>query len=154
MLPYVQDPLENARVLCRIGNDHHRNGEPATAVGYLSSGIDVLEGDGEELDAAHYRLILGRCHWESRRPDAARAEYERALGVLEADGPSADLAMAHQRLAGLHAFQLDYRGCLESAQRAVEIAEQVGADLERVWALGFLALGLHRRRSSRSAAWR
>ena len=141
VLPYVQDPLENARILCRIGDDHQRNGEPATAVGYLSSGIDVLEGEGEELDAAHYRLILGRCHWESRRPDAARAEYELALGVLEADGPSADLAMAHQRLAGLEAFQLDYRACLASAQRAVEIAEQVGADHERVWALGFLALG-------------
>jgi class 3 adenylate cyclase/tetratricopeptide (TPR) repeat protein len=141
VLPYVPDGLENARVLCRIGNDHHRNGEPATAIGYLSSGIDVMEEGGEELEAAHYRLVLGRCHWESRRPDAARAEYERALSVLEAAGPSADLAMAHQRLAGLHAFQLDYRGCLESAQRAVEIAEQAGADYERVWALGFLALG-------------
>jgi class 3 adenylate cyclase len=49
--------------------------------------------------------------------------------------------MAHQRLAGMHAFELEYRDCLESAQRAVEIAEQVGADYERVWSLGFVALG-------------
>ena len=49
--------------------------------------------------------------------------------------------MAYQRLAGMSAFEFDYRGCLESARRAVEIAEQVGADLERVWALGFVALG-------------
>jgi class 3 adenylate cyclase len=140
-LPYVSDPLENARVLCRIGNDHQRNGEPATAAGYLNSGIEVLEERGEDLEAAHHRLVLGRCHWESKRPDAARAEYERALGVLEAAGPSADLAMAHQRFAGLDAFELNYRGCLESAQRAVEIAEEVGADYERVWALGFVALG-------------
>jgi class 3 adenylate cyclase len=141
VLPYLSDPLENARVLCRIGNDHQRNGEPATAAGYLTSGIDVLEEGGEEVEAAHYRLVLGRCHWESKRPDAARIEYERAMEVLEAAGPSADLSMAHQRLAGLDAFELDYRGCLASAQRAVEIAEQVGADYERVWALGFLALG-------------
>jgi class 3 adenylate cyclase len=141
VLPYVSDPLENARVLCRIGGDHQRNGEPATAVGYLTSGIDVLEERGEELEAAHHRLILGRCHWESQNPDAARAEYERALEVLEAAGPSADLAMAHQRLAGMHAFELNYRGCLESARRAVEIAEEVGADYERVWALGFVSLG-------------
>jgi class 3 adenylate cyclase len=140
-LPYVTDPLENARVLCRIGGDHQRNGEPATAVGYLTSGVDVLEERGEELEAAHHRLILGRCHWESERPDAARVEYERALAVLEPAGPSADLAMAHQRLAGMHAFELEYRDCLESAQRAVEIAEQVGADYERVWSLGFVALG-------------
>jgi class 3 adenylate cyclase len=140
-LPHVSDPVENARLLCRIGGDHQRNGEPATAVGYLTSGIEVLEEHGEALEAAHHRLILGRCHWESERPDAARAEYDRALAVLEPAGPSADLAMVHQRLAGLHAFELNYRGCLESAQRAVEIAEEVGADYERVWALGFVALG-------------
>ena len=140
-LPYVTEPLENARVLCRIGTDHQRNGEPATAVGYLTSGIEALEEHGEELEASHHRLILGRCHWESERPDAARAEYERALAVLEPAGPSADLAMAHQRLAGMAAFELDYRDCLASAKRAVEIAEQVGADYERVWSLGFVALG-------------
>ena len=141
VLPYVSDPLENARVLARIGGDHQRNGEPATAIGYLSSGIGVLEEHGEELEAAHHRLVLGRCHWESEDPDAARAEYEHALRVLEGAGPSADLAMAHQRLSGMRAFELDYLGCLESARRAVDIAEQAGADYERVWALGFLALG-------------
>jgi class 3 adenylate cyclase len=140
-LPYVSDPLENARVLCRIGTDHQRNGEPATAAGYLSSGIDVLEERGEALEAARHRLVLGRCHWESERPDAARAEYERALEVLQTAGPSAALAMAHQRLAGMSAFELDYRSCVESATRAVEIAEQAGADLERVWSLGIVALG-------------
>jgi class 3 adenylate cyclase len=140
-LPYVEDPLERGRVLCRIGYDQQRNGAPASAVGYLTSGIDALESMGESLEAARSRLVLGRCHWESERPDAARAEYERALEVLEPAGPSADLAMAHQRLAGLSAFELDYRGCLESAQRAVEIAERAGAEMERVWALAFVGLG-------------
>jgi class 3 adenylate cyclase len=141
VLPHVRDPLERARLLCRIGRDHGRNGEPATAIGYLSEGVETLEEHGQALEAARNRLVLGRCHWESERPDAARAQYERALEVLEPAGPSADLAMAHQRLAGMSAFELDYRGCLESAQRAVDIAKQVGADLERVWALGFVALG-------------
>ncbi len=141
VLPYVTEPLENARVLCRIGRDQWRNGEPATAAGYLTSGIAALEEHGERLEAARHRIVLGRCHWECERPDAARAEYERALEALRAAGPSADLAMVHQRLAGLSAFELDYRSCLDSARRAVEIAERAGADLERVWALGFVALG-------------
>lgn len=141
VLPYVTDPLEKARVLCRIGRDQQRNGAPASGVGYLTGGIEVLEGMGELIEAARYRLVLGRCHWESERPDAARAEYERALEVLEPAGPSADLSMAYQRLAGMSAFELNYSDCLDSAQRAVEIAEQAGADFERVWALGFVALG-------------
>jgi class 3 adenylate cyclase/tetratricopeptide (TPR) repeat protein len=140
-IPYVNDPVEKARLLCRIGRNEQRNGRPAAGIGYLASGIEELDAHGEQLEAARYRIVLGRCHWECERPDAARAEYERALELLEPAGPSADLAMVHQRLAGLSAFQLDYLGCLESAQRAVEIAEQVGADLERVWALVFLALG-------------
>jgi class 3 adenylate cyclase len=141
VLPHVSDPLEKARILCRIGRDQQRNGAPAGGVGYLTSGIEALEGQGEPIEAARNRLVLGRCHWESERPDAARAEYERALEVLEPAGPSADLSMAHLRLAGMSAFELDYGGCLDSAQRAVAIAEQVGADLEHVWALGFVALG-------------
>jgi len=140
-LPYIDDPLERARVHCRIGRDQWRNGEPATAVGYLSEGIQSLEAQGEELEAARYRIVLGRCHWEGGRPTEARAEYEAALRVLAKAGPSAELSMVHNRLAGLHAFELDYRKCLESAQRAVEIAEEAGADLERVWALAFVALG-------------
>ncbi len=141
VLPYVDDPLEKARVWCRIGRDQWRNGEPASAVGYLTAGVEALEERGEDLEAARHRVVLGRCHWECERPDAARAEYESARDALEAAGPSADLAMAHQRLAGMSAFELDYRSCLESARRAVEIAESAGADLERVWALGFVALG-------------
>jgi class 3 adenylate cyclase len=141
VLPYVVDPLEKARLLCRIGSDQQRNGEPASGIGYLAEGIEALEGRGEKGEAAHYRLILGRCQWECERPDAARREYEQALELLEPAGASADLAMAHQRLAGLSAFELDYRACLESAQRAVEIAEEAGADYERVWALGFVGLG-------------
>jgi predicted ATPase/class 3 adenylate cyclase len=140
-LPHVADSLERARILCRIGRDQQRNGAPASGVGYLTSGIEALEELGESLEAARNRLVLGRCHWESERPDAARAEYERALEVLEPAGPSADLSMAYQRLAGMSAFELDYRACLKSAERAVEIAEQAGAELEQIWAQGFVALG-------------
>jgi class 3 adenylate cyclase len=140
-LPYIDDQLERARVLCRIGRDQWRNGEPATAVGFLNEGIETLDELGESLEAARERIVLGRCHWECERPADARVEYERGREVLEAAGPSAELSMAYNRLAGLHAFELDYRACLESAQRAVEIAEQAGADLERVWALAFVALG-------------
>ena len=40
--------------------------------------------------------------------------------------------MAYVRLAGLHAFELDYEGCLGAARQAVEIAEAGGAEFERV----------------------
>jgi adenylate cyclase len=142
VLPHLADPVERARVVCRIGRDHWLNGASQTAARFLKDGIEALEELGETLEAARSRVVLGRCHWEGAQPELAREEYERARDVLETAGPSAELAMAHMRLAGLDAFELDYNGCLEASRKAVEIAELAGADFERLWALGFLGLGL------------
>jgi class 3 adenylate cyclase len=141
-LPHVSEAREHARLICRIARDHWLNGESAAGARFAAEGIVALEELGETLDAARARVVLGRCLWEGEKPDEARVQYERARDVLEGEGPSAELAMAHMRLAGLDAFELDYQGCLEHARRGVEIAEHAGADYERVWAMGFLALGL------------
>jgi class 3 adenylate cyclase/tetratricopeptide (TPR) repeat protein len=141
VLPHVTDPLQHATIVSRIGHDYALNGEPGPAEGLLREGVDALERLGEAREAARYRIVLGRCFWERSRPDLARIEYERARDVLESEGPSGELAMAYVRLAGLAAFELDYQGCLEASRRAVEIAEAAGSDFERVYGLGFLALG-------------
>jgi adenylate cyclase len=60
---------------------------------------------------------------------------------LENEGPSSELALAYLRIAGIHAFQLDYERCRVAAERAAEIAAQASADFERVWALSVVALG-------------
>jgi class 3 adenylate cyclase len=141
VLPHIPDPLEHAKVVCRIGADLALNGEPGPAEGFLADGIPALEELGELQTAARYRVILGRCYWERSQPDAARVEYVRARDVLAAEGPSAELAMAYVRLAGLDVFELDFDGCLEHSRRAVEIAEAAGADFERLYALSFLGIG-------------
>ena len=140
-LPHISEPLERAKVVCRIGHDRALNGEPGVAQGFLSEGVSELEELGEPLVAARYRIILGRCMWERSQPELARAEYERARDVLAEAGPSAELAFAYVRLAGLHAFELDYRGALEAAESAVAIAEEAGADFERLYGLSFVGLG-------------
>jgi class 3 adenylate cyclase len=141
ILPHIQEPAERARIGCRIGKDLALNGEPGRAEPYLEDGIAVLDELGEAVEAARYRVILGRCYWEQLQPDRSRTEYERARDALAGEGPSADLAMAYVRLAGLAVFELDFDGCLEAAKSAVEIAEAAGAAAERLYALGFLGLG-------------
>jgi class 3 adenylate cyclase len=141
-LPHVQEPLLQARLGCRMGRARWLNGESQVAARLLADGIEDLDRAGEATEAAGYRIVLGRCLWEGERPDLARIEYERARDVLAEQGPSAELALAHMRIAGLDGFELDYAGCLANSERAVEIAEAAGADFERVWALSFAALGL------------
>jgi class 3 adenylate cyclase len=140
-LPHVQEPLHRFRMLCRMGGLLWMDDKSVHAAEVLTEGILGLEEYGDQLEAARYRLVLGRCHWEESRPDLAREEFERARRTLEEHGSSADLAMAYMRLAGLYQFDKDPRA-LETASRAVEVARSAGAEFERVWAQSFVALAL------------
>lgn len=140
-LPHVRDPLTRSRLLCRMGRLLWMDGKTSAAVDVLVEGVDQLEASGEEVEAARYRIVLGRCRWEQSRPREAFEEFDRARHVLEAHGPSAELALAYMRLAGLYKFNMDTRA-LDTAAKAVEVARAAGADFERVWAQAFLAPAL------------
>ncbi|MGH3080507.1 MAG: adenylate/guanylate cyclase domain-containing protein, partial [Gaiellaceae bacterium] len=117
------------------------DGEPAAGEQLLSDAVRRLDELGLATEAAEARIHLGRCYWELERPDEAMEAVEQARAALEREGPSAELALAYIRIAGFHAFRLDYDLCREAAERGAEIAEQASADFERVWALSFVALG-------------
>jgi predicted ATPase/class 3 adenylate cyclase len=141
-LPHVRDPLVRWRLLCRMGRALWMDGRTSPAESVLAEGIRGLEDAGEKLEAARYRLVLGRCHWEQSRPQQAREEFERARTVLEGHGPSAELSVAYTRLAGVYQFEFDRTHSVEMATKAVEVARAAGADFERVWATSWLALAL------------
>jgi class 3 adenylate cyclase len=141
VLPHVSDPRERALLLCRIGRLRWYNGEPAAAQQLLGEGVGELDELGLELEAAQARIHLGRSQWELDQTEAAMEQFERARAALEGEGPSAELALVYLRIAGIHAFQLDYHQCRAAAERAVDIAERASADFERLWALSFVAVG-------------
>jgi class 3 adenylate cyclase len=140
-LPYVHDQPARSRLLCRMGVLLWMHGKTAAAAEVLTEGAAGLEDAGKEVEAARYRLVLGRCRWEQTRSDEAREQFERARLILEQGAPSSELAVAYLRLAGLYQFSLDRRA-LEIARTAVETARAAGADFERVWATSFVALAL------------
>jgi class 3 adenylate cyclase len=140
-LPHVRDPLARSRLECRMGRLFWMDGKTSAAIDALEAGVDGLENAGQELEAARYRIVLGRCWWEQSRPRQAFHQFDRARGALEKHGPSAELALAYMRLAGLHKFEMDPRA-LDTARQAVEVASAAGADYERVWAQAFLAPAL------------
>jgi class 3 adenylate cyclase len=141
VLPHVADPHERALLLSRMGRLRWYNGEPAAAEQLLVDAVAQLSELGYPIEAAQARIHLGRCHWELDQTEAAMEQFEHARVALEREGPSAELALAYLRIAGIHAFQLDYVQCLAASERAVEIAEQASADFERLWALSFVAVG-------------
>lgn len=138
MLSHVRDDLTRGQLLCRLGDAHFRAGDPGRAQRYLEEGIALLESTGQLRDAASFRLVLGRCHWERSRPEVARREYERARAELDRFGPSEDLAIAYIRLAGLHFFDHENVETRDLARRAIEVAEAAKAESARIWAGVFL----------------
>jgi class 3 adenylate cyclase len=141
VLPHVSDQHDRALLLFRMGRLRWLNGEPAPAEQLLADATEHLEGLGFATEAAHARIYLSRCLWELDHPGAAMEAVEQARQTLEQAGPSAELALAYLRIAILHACQLDFEQCRVAGERAVEIAEQAGADFERLWARSFVALG-------------
>jgi class 3 adenylate cyclase len=140
VLPHVSDPHDRALLLYRMGRLRWLNGEPAAAEQLLLDAIRRLDELGLGLEAARARVYLSRSHWELDRPAESLQDVEQARKALEAEGPSADLAHAYLRIAGLHAFQLEFAEGRAAGERAVEIAEQASADFERVWSSAFVAL--------------
>ena len=138
--PHVHDPVERGRLLCRAGDAYWNNGESGAARAVLEHGVAELEAGGKAVEAASYRLLLGRCQWELMRNDLARQEFVKARDVLEAEGPSEALAIAYIRLSGLASFDFDPVSGLEDARRAAEIARQAGSELALAWSWNFMAL--------------
>jgi class 3 adenylate cyclase len=138
--PHVRDQAERGRLMCRAGDAYWNNTEPTAARGLLEEGIADLEGAGLTLEAAGWRVLLGRCYWELQRPSVAREHYERARDVLEKAGPSEALAVAYVRLSGLAAFDRVGDSGLADAQRASEIALAAGSSMALAWSWNFMAL--------------
>ena len=138
--PHVKDPAERGRLLCKAGEAYWNNTEPALAKALLEAGVADLDTGGLPLEAAGWRVLLGRCYWELQRSDLAREQFERARDVLETAGPSEALAVAYIRLSGLDVFDRTGDGGIGDAQRAAEVATAAGSGMALAWSWNFMAL--------------
>lgn len=138
IVDHVDDRCRRADILARLGTAYFFDGETRRGQRYLEEGIEGLEQCGKAREAAGFRLWLGRCYWLQARPDLALRTYESARDALEPLGPSADLAIAYVRLAGLVGFDKDHELGVKLARQAVEIAEAAGADAPRIFAYGYI----------------
>ena len=141
-LPHVLEG--RVELLGRIGEAYLTAGDAVAAHGYLEAAVEENTREGRVAEAAHWRLILGRSLWEQDRHRAAEEQFEAARMALEPLGASRDLAFACMRLAGIHA--VNYRPLLAEplADRAIALAEEVGADEIRIWSYNFKGAAVER----------
>ncbi|HKW71697.1 MAG TPA: AAA family ATPase [Candidatus Dormibacteraeota bacterium] len=131
LLPHVTEPEKRAEILWLLAQRLHDTGEWARSGRYLESEIPALEQAGEVGKAARLRLALARTYSHTESLRLRSAEIERAIEVLEAEGPSGDLAEAYRLLAGIDLVEFRNTDGIRAAKRAVEIATEVG-DADRL----------------------
>src|SRR5437762_13155041 len=73
--PFVADPVQRARMLCRAGEAYHYNAESQSARRLLEAAIPGLEKAGFAVEGAIHRITLGRSLWELMRSDLAREQF-------------------------------------------------------------------------------
>ena len=139
-VPLVADPVERARMECQAADSFWNNNESATSKRLLEHAIPELEAAGLDVEAAGYRVLLGRCWWEMLRNDRATEEFEKARTVLERFGPSEALAVAYIRLSGMAAFNEERERGFELAKKAYDVAEKAGSEGVKAWSLNFRAV--------------
>ena len=144
MIPHLSDRMKQGRVRCLLGDAQFSAGDYGEALTSLEEGIRALELHDQGREAAHYRLSLGRCHWDQARPALARTEFERARTMLESEGPSEDLAFAYVNLARLRFFDSDYPEVLALVDRGIAVAVAAAADAPRIWAYNYRGSALAR----------
>ena len=114
-------------------------GHPTRAAGYTEDALE-LSGAAPPADRARLLERLGRYRWEAEDPRAAAAAGEQAVRLLDAEPSSALQArvLAAQATWRMLLGQADR--ALPLTQRAVVVAEQVGATAEHAHGLATLGI--------------
>jgi class 3 adenylate cyclase len=144
-LPYVQDPLERADLLKRLGNCTRyasRPGAAGAAERYLEEAVRLFDAAGKPVEAARVRVTLAGSYYPRLRHALAERELRVAIDALEPLGPSQELADAYNHLAFFRIVQLDGPGCTVWAAKALAAAEAEGVGLAQVRAQNLMGLGL------------
>ena len=142
VLEHVADATTRAHVLATLANAYLSHSEAGRARPYAEEAVRVYTSIGDHPGEARARLWLGRACWEQSDVARAKQEYEKAREILEAAGPSEDLANTYVRLSGLGVFDFDNDMGRTLAEKAIATAEAAGVDQPRVWAYNFLGCAL------------
>jgi DNA-binding CsgD family transcriptional regulator/tetratricopeptide (TPR) repeat protein len=109
-------------------------GQPTRAAEYVTAALE-LSPAGQPADRARLLERLGRYRWEAGDPRAAAAAGEQAVRLLDGEPPSALQAQVLAAQASWLMLLGQADQALPLTERAVAVAQQVGATAERAHGL-------------------
>jgi ATP/maltotriose-dependent transcriptional regulator MalT len=129
-------PEELRRLLDARAHECERVERPEEALAAAQELSTLLTDPKEAATLAEHEGWMGCLYLSAGRLDEGWATLRRALRRLEPLGDSVALARTLGRLAGNHMVIGDWASAVDIADRALDVAERVGAEAEAIYALG------------------
>jgi tetratricopeptide (TPR) repeat protein len=134
------DDAAHAGVLASLARAAHLTGDLTAAASLYDQAIPALLENGQSLRAGELLVWFSFLEWYRGRPQAELANIERAIEVLEAESPSAELAHAFATMAGREVVAGHPRSGLSWAEKSLKLAERLDARQVVMEALGFVGV--------------
>jgi DNA-binding SARP family transcriptional activator len=105
------------------------------ALAALEESYALYETAGDRLGCGAVQRLIGRVYWQLGQRGTSLTHYHNALSILE-DGPeSVELARAVSSISAMHFLASEYDEAVATGERALALAEQLGAEDVTVHAL-------------------
>ncbi len=122
------DPAGRAETLYKLGQCQWVSMETQSALESFESARVLFERLGEFLKAGDTERVIGRLCWELGDREASRLHHLRALALLEQAPDTVELARALSSISQMHLVASEFDQAIEWGERALALAERLGAD--------------------------
>lgn len=95
----------------------------------------LLAADGDAIALSEWERVLASAYRYAGRANESSAMAEAAVARMEPQGDSPELAAALSCLAAHQLWSGQYEACIETARRAVSMAERFGLEADAIHAL-------------------
>jgi predicted ATPase len=141
-----------AETLRKRGECQWMTGDIQYALETFQTCHTLLKELGDDLGAGAVQRLIGRIYWELGERELSLRHYHQALDILE-DGPeSVELARAVSAISQMHMLASEYDQAVKWGERALALAERLGAEDVTVHALNNIGTALIRRDRERGGA--
>ena len=126
------EPATEADLLLSLGRELRFVQEDVEARRALERAAELYREMGDMRSVGRTLVLLQTPVWRTAGKDAGLAKTAEALEILEALGPTEELALAHYRVAHNHMVDRRRESAREAVAAARDVARAVGSD-EMLW---------------------
>lgn len=122
----AEDQAGRAHVYNLLGIYHWQSNELPLAMTYLEEALKLYGTVSDQMGQGKVLVNLGLCYTKVGKFDRARAIYQQAISCAE-ESLKLPIPMVYNNLARIHLLQGEFRAAWEAAERALNLAKQLGA---------------------------